>query len=735
MAMSNPAGVGGGPEPVRARMLHQLGSCLAEWHRALAQGGRPAHPNLQWLRDFSLHLQPQLGPVGFGGIAFHLNELIRRAAAAGTSGDPRESLHALFELMDQARGSLSPEELAAHQRMTSADPRWSEAAQADGLWAPTGASSTIEATSSPPSLLGLRAFGARSSTPGGEASRQHKTADASGRHGGLLGLRRGSSGIGAAIPQAPIPSRAAQPIPLQSPPNGGARNVKELLGGIERSRGSRLEQATLELQRAKERRSAAGRSRNMRAIALTLTGIGLTGLVLIVVISTRRAGNLSPSTTTPSAAATALRGAPEQHRDAPSPPLLTEDETFSALLAQVHGRGKESSELSALVNEQAKLAARAVQTNCEGSAAECSESAKLREVLAGRDGQKRITRRRKTGSPDRVQSRWLVGLELPEIPIEDDPRVQRSLEYYTERPVGRELFQNMLFRCGAHRELIESTLIRHGLPKDLFAVVFVESGCEPEAVSPVGAAGLWQLMPDTARAYNLRVKRGVVDERRSAPKSTEAAVRFLRDLRDKMATYYPQGVWDLVFGAYNLGPFAMAARVEQAGGDVGFWDLVDAARLPEETVQFAPTIQAIALILRNLPHFSFAGVQLRAPQLTSDLEVLPGTRLSLIARAASTSLDRIRSLNLDITSDRTPDIPKFAVQVPKEVVWQARDTLAELNAAHDESDQCVPPGFDWGRKHFSKEMAAACQRKLAGQKHPSSKAAGPVAPIASARQQ
>jgi hypothetical protein len=156
----------------------------------------------------------------------------------------------------------------------------------------------------------------------------------------------------------------------------------------------------------------------------------------------------------------------------------------------------------------------------------------------------------------------------------------------------------------------------------------------------------------------------------------------------------------------------MVARLERAGGDVGFWDLVDADLLPDETAQYVPTIEAVALILNNLQRLKFAGVQMRSPQITSDLEVPPGTRLSLVARAASTSVVQLRSLNLDISGDKTPDVPNFAVQVSKDVVWQARDTLKELLARHDDLDQCMPQDFDWGRQRLSKELAESCRRKL-----------------------
>lgn len=647
MALSNSAA--SDARLIRAQMLLHLGACLMEWDRVLSL--EPwAHPSVAQLRNYSAQVLPEFAAAGFSDIARALAELVRRVDSQGETGDPRQPLSLLRELTERARRLVSSQGCAVECAASQyQSPTIREANASVGAAGTSSGASRGTATS-------CRAPFAKS----------------------LLGLR--------AFVESKTPSRS----------------VRDFLGGIVRQRGTARHQETKSGARA-----IAQRSRRTQRMSLALLGVGVISLAFAVAAWTR--GGASAAGAVVGITSSTPTGA--RSGGLPKSSLLTEEETFSSLLAQVHGRGKESVELQALVNEQAALVVHKAG-KCDGSSGACSQMAKLRDGVLGVGMQRTVKRRSAPGASGRVLPRWLVGLELPEIAIEDDARVQRSLEYYAERPVGRELFQGMLFRCGAYRETIESALVRHGLPKDLLAVTLAESGCEPEVVSPVGAAGLWQLMPDTARAYGLRVTKGLVDERRNVPKSTEAAVRFLRDLRDKMAAYNPKQVWDLVLGCYNLGPFAMAARLEHAGADVSFWDLVDAQRLPDETVNYTPTVQALAIVLRNLQHFNFAGVQMRAPQWTSELEVPAGTRLSLIARAASTSLERIRALNLDILGDRTPDVPGFVVQVPKEVVWQARDSLTALIASHDESDQCVSAGFDWGRKHFGKEMVESCQRRL-----------------------
>lgn len=551
----------------------------------------------------------------------------------------------------------------------------------------------------------------------------------------MLGLqRRGASP--SAPPQALGSGYGGLPQ-LREPSKGGSSAPPPLLGGsapFELPTGARARETgdnRRSLQRtphpvsstpARVRANAgSGRLRHragegehrwwIGALAALGICVVVLGIVLVAVMAMRRRDEPTANAANPGSgtAPTVTPGNGEGTTGAasasmPHGKLLNDDERFRSLLAQVHGRGgKESAELRALFDEQASIAAQALQPGCVGP-----QCAALKEVgkLVTNTTKKRVKRR--SHSPDALRSRWLAGLEMPEIPVEDDPRVQKRFEFYTENPLGRETFQQMLFRCGAYKDAIQSSLIRRGLPKDLIAVAYAESGCYPLAKSPMGAEGLWQFIPDAARAYHLRIIDGVVDERHSPQKSTEAAIQYFSDMYAKF------GEWDLVFAAYNMGPFGLATRIEQVEGDkVGFWELVDAEMLPGETADYAPAIQAIALILNNLQKLKFGAIQQRAPQMTMDLPVPPNTRMSLVARAAATSLDELRRLNLDIEGTSTPNVPNFAVQVSKDSVWQARDTLQELLKTKDESDMCAPQNFDWGRQRFTPEMQQACARNLA----------------------
>lgn len=99
--------------------------------------------------------------------------------------------------------------------------------------------------------------------------------------------------------------------------------------------------------------------------------------------------------------------------------------------------------------------------------------------------------------------------------------------------------------------LIREAALRHGLEVDLLAaVIAVESGFRPTAVSPKGAKGLMQLMPGTAREL-------AVTDPFDPAQSIDAGARYLRQLLDAN-----DGKYWRALAAYNAG----SGRVARYGG-------------------------------------------------------------------------------------------------------------------------------------------------------------------------
>jgi membrane-bound lytic murein transglycosylase D len=118
-------------------------------------------------------------------------------------------------------------------------------------------------------------------------------------------------------------------------------------------------------------------------------------------------------------------------------------------------------------------------------------------------------------------------------------------------------FHEGLIRAAAWETHIASVLKRHGVPEEIAALPHVESSFNPFAYSKVGAAGLWQFMPSTAKRF-MRVD-GIVDERLDPYTATDAAANLM------LYTYRLLGTWPLAVTAYNHGPGGLRTAQDQLG--------------------------------------------------------------------------------------------------------------------------------------------------------------------------
>jgi hypothetical protein len=171
-------------------------------------------------------------------------------------------------------------------------------------------------------------------------------------------------------------------------------------------------------------------------------------------------------------------------------------------------------------------------------------------------------------------------------PVEPKQNGEAEMMRFAERYWGgrKTEFAAAFARLERLRPDLESILQAEGVPKQLVAVVLVESGAQPLALSPRQARGLWQFIPGTARRYGLTVSAGK-DERIQLETATRAAARYLRDLYNRF------GSWPLVLAAYNAGENAVQAAL-QKGRATTFSHLVAAGLLPAETRSYVPAVLA-----------------------------------------------------------------------------------------------------------------------------------------------
>ena len=102
---------------------------------------------------------------------------------------------------------------------------------------------------------------------------------------------------------------------------------------------------------------------------------------------------------------------------------------------------------------------------------------------------------------------------------------------------------------------MEETFKKYGLPITLTRLPFVESMFNLNAKSKVGASGLWQFMPETAREYMYVGQ--LVDERNNPFKATHGAAQLF------MTNYKELGAWPLAVTAYNHGRGGMSRAMKE----------------------------------------------------------------------------------------------------------------------------------------------------------------------------
>ena len=139
------------------------------------------------------------------------------------------------------------------------------------------------------------------------------------------------------------------------------------------------------------------------------------------------------------------------------------------------------------------------------------------------------------------------------------------------------------------RPVVAPILQDEGVPGEIAAIVLVESGGQPTALSPKGARGIWQFMPETGRRFGLTIN-SETDDRMDILKSTRAAARYLRDLHEQF------GDWSLALAAYGAGETVLRNAVLRSGSN-DFAVLSSKRLIPAETRAYVPAVMAASNLL------------------------------------------------------------------------------------------------------------------------------------------
>lgn len=213
--------------------------------------------------------------------------------------------------------------------------------------------------------------------------------------------------------------------------------------------------------------------------------------------------------------------------------------------------------------------------------------------------------------------------------------VRSYINMYTGKRRG--LVEQMLGLSIYYMPFFEQALEKEGMPLELKYLPVIESALNPDAVSPAGAAGLWQFMIGTAKDMGLTVN-SLVDERRDPIRSSEAAARYLKQL------YKAYGDWSLAIASYNCGPGSVNRALRRAGGGKkDFWDIY--YYLPSETRGYVPAFIAANYVMNYYEDHNIGKALSKRPVVTDTVMVKQDIYFEQISEVLGIPIEELKILN------------------------------------------------------------------------------------------
>jgi membrane-bound lytic murein transglycosylase D len=242
-----------------------------------------------------------------------------------------------------------------------------------------------------------------------------------------------------------------------------------------------------------------------------------------------------------------------------------------------------------------------------------------------------------------------------DIPVVVNADVIRWMKYFTGN--GRKWYGKWLSRGGKYQPMMIEKLEAAGLPRDMVYLSMIESGYATHAYSHAAAAGLWQFIASTGKAYDLRVD-WWVDERRNPELATDAAIEYLAHL------YKRYDHWYLAWAAYNAGPTRVSRGIKNHGTK-DFWVLKKKGSFRPETDNYVPKLLAAAIIGKHPERYGFGDIVRQEPMKHETVTVSANVGIDVLARCAGISVDEFRTLNPQLRRWALPPSPaRQTVHVP-----------------------------------------------------------------------
>ncbi len=251
-----------------------------------------------------------------------------------------------------------------------------------------------------------------------------------------------------------------------------------------------------------------------------------------------------------------------------------------------------------------------------------------------------------------------------------EPTVERAIQSYLD---GMPLIPAIETQARRYLAYVVDAVQRRQLPTELALLPIIESTLNPYASSPSGAAGLWQLIPSTAKHYGVRID-WWYDGRRDPIDSTAAALDYLTYLHEEF------GNWLLAIAAYNSGEGRVRRAMAAAPG-AGFFDL----DLPSETKSYVPKLLALAHLIADDETESLPQIDTAPAFVTAKFD--DQVDLAVLANIGALPIDEMFRFNPGLNRAATPPDMPYRLRIP----------VSDRDAFRDAFDRYPKQSVVWKR--------------------------------------
>jgi membrane-bound lytic murein transglycosylase D len=255
---------------------------------------------------------------------------------------------------------------------------------------------------------------------------------------------------------------------------------------------------------------------------------------------------------------------------------------------------------------------------------------------------------------------------------EDNPIVQEKIEWFMS---NQDFLLRSALRATPYLYYISQQLKKRHLPMELVLLPIIESGYNPFSLSTVGAAGIWQLMPDTASGLGVK-QDWWFDGRRDVITSTRAALNYLAYLQS-----FFDGNWLYAIAAYNTGEGNVLSAIKRNirdGKDTDFWSLPVA----QQTKDYVPSLLALAIIISHPDRYPIYFPPVKNAPYLAQVDIGAQINLKYAATLAGISYKQLIQLNPGFTRTLTSSKGPYKLVLPIENIEQFTENFSRSSTIH-----------------------------------------------------